>query len=50
MATKIKQETYLLTEEDMKRLWIALDMLQTGSTRAVAEKNYDCEHGKCACK
>ena len=50
MAQKIKKESYSFTPEDMKRLWITLDMLQTGSTREVAEKNYDCEHGKCACK
>lgn len=50
MATRIKQESYLLTPEDMKRLWITLDMMQNGSTREIAEKNYDCEHGKCKCK
>lgn len=41
-------ERSVLTEEEMKRLYVVLEMLN-GFTREEALKNYDCEHGRCTC-
>jgi hypothetical protein len=45
----ISPETALSIEELKKQLFIALEILN-GFTETEAEKNWECEHGKCKCQ
>jgi hypothetical protein len=48
-AVKVSKETAMTIEELKKQLFLAIEILN-GFTETEAEKNWECEHGKCKCQ
>jgi hypothetical protein len=48
-AIKVSEETAMTIEELKKQLFLAIEILN-GFTETEAEKNWECEHGKCKCQ